>query len=108
MRIPGVSLAPLWRVVTLAVFSVMAAEIIACELISPPNCLWSQPGQQSGDDDHSGDGCFCCCSHIVVASRPVFVQTELTRFKPRPESACRILLFSRRLDRPPRPAVQRG
>ena len=54
------------RVVTLLVLLLAATEIFACELISPDTCLFSTHSTGDSDKDCSGDGCLCCCAHIVV------------------------------------------
>jgi hypothetical protein len=56
------------RVVTLLVLLLAATEIFACQLISPDTCLFSTHGTGDPDKDCSGDGCLCCCAHIVVVT----------------------------------------
>src|SRR6266481_2139551 len=54
------------RVVTLLLLLLAATEIFACGLVSSPVCLFSTDTTQDSGDDCSGDGCLCCCAHIVV------------------------------------------
>ena len=56
------------RIVTLLVLLMAASEIIACQWISPDSCIFSAHQHSSGDSEKecSGDGCLCCCAHIVV------------------------------------------
>jgi len=56
------------RVVTVLVLLLAATEIFACDLISPPTCLFSTQTTNDSDQGCSGDGCLCCCAHIVVAA----------------------------------------
>ena len=54
-----------WRtvrpLVTLVLLLLAGAEIFACDAIASPECLFS-----SHATPDSGDGCLCCCAHIVV------------------------------------------
>jgi hypothetical protein len=43
-----------------------ATEIFACQLISPDSCMFSNHSRGDSDEGGSGDGCLCCCAHIVV------------------------------------------
>jgi len=54
------------RVVTLLVLLLAATEIFACELISPDSCIFSSHSTPDTSEGGSGDGCLCCCAHIVV------------------------------------------
>ncbi len=54
------------RVVTLLLLLLAATEIFACGLVSSPICLFSTHTTKDADDGCSGDGCLCCCAHIVV------------------------------------------
>ena len=58
------------RIVTLVVLMMATSEIFACQLISPDSCIFSAHQHTSGDPDDgcSGDGCLCCCAHIVVVA----------------------------------------
>ena len=56
------------RVVTLLVLLLAATEIFACELISPDSCIFSSHSTSDTSEDGSGDGCLCCCAHIVVVA----------------------------------------
>jgi hypothetical protein len=56
------------RVVTLFVLLLAATEIFACQLISPDTCIFSSHSSPDSDQGCSGDGCLCCCAHIVVAA----------------------------------------
>ncbi len=56
------------RVVTVLVLLLAATEIIACQLISPDTCIFSSHSTHDSDQDCSGDGCLCCCAHIVVVA----------------------------------------
>src|SRR2546430_6341813 len=58
------------RMVTCLVLLLAAAEIFACPLISPDTCVFSSHNAPDSNDGCSGDGCFCCCTHVVVASAP--------------------------------------
>jgi hypothetical protein len=54
------------RVVTLFLLLLAATEIFACDAIASPACLFASHTTQEPDDGCSGDGCLCCCAHIVV------------------------------------------
>jgi hypothetical protein len=54
------------RVVTLLVLLLAATEIFACQLISPDSCIFSSHSTPDTREGGSGDGCLCCCAHIVV------------------------------------------
>ena len=56
------------RVVTLLVLLLAATEIFACELISPDSCIFSSHSTPDTSEGGSGDGCLCCCAHIVVVT----------------------------------------
>jgi len=56
------------RVVTLLVLLLAATEIFACQLISPDSCIFSSHSTSDSSEGGSGDGCLCCCAHIVVAT----------------------------------------
>ena len=56
------------RVVTLLVLLLAATEIFACQLISPDSCIFSSHSTSDTSEGGSGDGCLCCCAHIVVAT----------------------------------------
>jgi hypothetical protein len=43
-----------------------ATEIFACQLISPDSCIFSSHSTSDSSEGGSGDGCLCCCAHIVV------------------------------------------
>jgi hypothetical protein len=55
-------------VVTLLVLLMAATEIFACQLISPDTCIFSNHSSNDSEEGGSGDGCLCCCAHIVVAA----------------------------------------
>jgi hypothetical protein len=55
------------RVVTLLLLLLAATEIFACDMASSQACLFSTHTTQDSGDDCAGDGCLCCCAHIVVA-----------------------------------------
>jgi hypothetical protein len=62
----------LWPTIRL-VFTVLlllmaATEIFACELISPDACIFSSHSTPDSTEGSSGDGCLCCCAHIVVVA----------------------------------------
>jgi hypothetical protein len=54
------------RIVTFFLLLLAATEIFACQLISPDTCIFSSHPTHDSDPDCSGDGCLCCCTHIVV------------------------------------------
>ena len=54
--------------VTLSILLLAAAEIFACPLISPDTCIFSTHTTGDSDEGCSGDGCLCCCAHIVVVA----------------------------------------
>src|ERR1700674_4816629 len=56
------------RVVTLLVLLLAATEIFACQLISPDSCIFSSHSTPDTSEGGSGDGCLCCCGHIVVVA----------------------------------------
>ena len=57
-----------WRGVTLLILLLAATEIFACPLISPDTCIFSTHTTGDSDEGCSGDGCLCCCAHIVVVA----------------------------------------
>lgn len=56
------------RVVTLLILLLAGTEIFACQWISPDTCLFSNHSTHHSDEAPSGDGCLCCCGHIVVVA----------------------------------------
>jgi|SRR5579875_1502456 len=52
--------------VTLLLLLMAATEICACQLISPDSCIFSSHQTPDSSEGGSGDGCLCCCAHIVV------------------------------------------
>lgn len=56
------------RVATLLVLLLAATEIFACDLGSSPTCLFSTHATNDSGQECSGDGCLCCCAHIVVVA----------------------------------------
>ena len=52
--------------VTLVVLLMAATEIFACQLISPDSCIFSSHSTPDTSEGGSGDGCLCCCAHIVI------------------------------------------
>ena len=56
------------RLVTVLVLLMAATEIFACQLISPDSCIFSNHSTNDSDEGASGDGCLCCCAHIVVVA----------------------------------------
>jgi hypothetical protein len=61
-----------WRIgrSVVAVFLLLLAttEIVACDAIASPACLFSTHTSHDSDDGCRSDGCLCCCGHIVVAA----------------------------------------
>jgi hypothetical protein len=59
-----------WRmvrsVVALLLLLLAATEILACDVIGSPACLFSTHTSHDSDDGCGADGCLCCCGHIVV------------------------------------------
>lgn len=53
-------------VIALALLLLAGTEIFACEAIASPECLFSSHATHDSEDGCSGDGCLCCCTHIVV------------------------------------------
>jgi hypothetical protein len=64
------------RIVTLLILLLAATEIFACQLISTDTCLFSNHSSGNTDDECSGDGCLCCCAHIVLVA-PIIPLVEL-------------------------------
>ena len=56
------------RIVTVVVLLMAATEIFACQLISPDSCIFSSHHTPDSSEGGSGDGCLCCCAHIVIAA----------------------------------------
>jgi hypothetical protein len=54
------------RVITLLLLLLAATEIFACDMASSQACLFSTHTTQDSGGDCAGDGCLCCCTHIVV------------------------------------------
>jgi hypothetical protein len=61
-----------WRMARsiVAVFLLLlaATEILACDAIASPACLFSTHTSHDSDDSCGADGCLCCCGHIVVVA----------------------------------------
>jgi hypothetical protein len=59
-----------WRtvrsVVTVFLLLLAATEILTCDTIASPVCLFSTHISHDSDDGCCADGCLCCCGHIVV------------------------------------------
>lgn len=56
------------RIVTVMVLLMAATEIFACQLISPDSCIFANHSTSDSSEGGSGDGCLCCCAHIVIAA----------------------------------------
>jgi hypothetical protein len=56
------------RFITLAVLLLAATEIFACQFVSADYCIFSTHTDHDSKDTCSGDGCLCCCAHIVVVA----------------------------------------
>src|SRR2546427_6388485 len=56
------------RGVAILVLLMAATEILACEFIAPDSCIFSSHSTPDFGEGGSGDGCFCCCAHIVVVA----------------------------------------
>src|SRR5262249_9624147 len=54
------------RVAALVLLLLAGAEIFACNTMASPECLFSSHATHDSGDGCSGDGCLCCCAHIVV------------------------------------------
>jgi len=54
--------------VALLILLLAATEIFACQMISPDTCVFSSHSTRDSDQDCSGDGCLCCCTHILVVA----------------------------------------
>jgi hypothetical protein len=54
------------RVVTLILLLLTGTEIFACDANASHECLFSSHPTHDSDDDCLGDGCLCCCAHIVI------------------------------------------
>jgi hypothetical protein len=54
--------------VTLLVLLMAGTEIFACQLLSPDSCIFYSHSTPDSSESGSGDGCLCCCAHIVVAA----------------------------------------
>src|SRR5579862_8466471 len=61
-----------WRtvrcVVTVLLLLLAITEILACDAIASPVCLFSTHTSPDSDDGCCADGCLCCCGHIVVVA----------------------------------------
>lgn len=66
------TLMALWPTVrlvsTILLLLIAATEIFACELVSPDACIFSSHSTSDSTEGGSGDGCLCCCAHIVVVA----------------------------------------
>ena len=91
------------RVATLLLLLLAAAEIFDCTAIASPECVFSSHVTHDSDDSCSGDGCLCCCAHIVVV--------QAIRTLPRTELAAETIVVSdlntndiapNRIEHPPR------
>jgi hypothetical protein len=64
-----------WRivrsVVTVFLLLLAATEILSCDAIASPVCLFSTHTSPDSDDGCCADGCLCCCAHIVVVAPTV-------------------------------------
>jgi hypothetical protein len=55
------------RTVTLVLLLLTATEIFTCDAAASSVCLFSSHSTKDFDDGCAGDGCLCCCAHIVIA-----------------------------------------
>lgn len=64
-----------WRIVRSVVAVLLllltATEIVACEAVASPACVFSTHTSHDSDDGCYADGCLCCCAHIVVVAPTV-------------------------------------
>ena len=55
-------------VITLLLLMMAAMEIIACPFVSGDSCIFASHSTSGSDEGCTGDGCLCCCAHIVVVA----------------------------------------
>jgi hypothetical protein len=97
------SRATVFRLTAVLILLLTGVELFTCELIAPGACELTDPA--SGDKPgHSncGNGCICCCCHVVVSS--VFVLTpaeSVSPVPPLPETQ-RPIAHPSLIDHPPR------
>ena len=89
----------LLRVVAVLLLLIAGAEVYACDVSDA--CVSSTTSRSTGCDDPGGDGCLCCCHHVV----PVIVFTlepgeDVYQDKP-PEPVIQLLSVSIPIDHPP-------
>jgi len=98
---------PAWRiarsVVAVLLLLLAATEVLACDAIASPACLFSTPTSHDSDNGCCADGCLCCCGHIVVV--PPIVPVVLLGFATRVVAfdACTTAdVLPNRIEHPPR------
>ena len=67
----GATMAAWWilrSVVAVFLLLLATTEILACDAIASPACPFSTHSTNDSDDGCCGDGCLCCCAHIVVVA----------------------------------------
>jgi hypothetical protein len=52
-------------------------EIVVCQEWSPVSCRLSQQTSDGDNSPASGDDCFCCCAHLLMAYAPVLTPERL-------------------------------
>lgn len=87
------------RIFTVLLLFVAGAEVYACDLSDV--CVSSSTSHSTGCDDPGGDGCLCCCHHVV----PVMVFAREpggnARRETAPEPVLQLLSVSLSIDHPP-------
>jgi len=96
-----------WRiprsVVAVLLLLLATTEILACDAIAAPACLFSPQTSHDSDNSCCADGCLCCCGHIVVVApfvpvAPLGLVARAVTF-----NACRTPdVLPNRIEHPPR------
>jgi hypothetical protein len=97
-----------WRivrnVVAVLLLVLAATELLPCDAIASPVCLFSTHTSHDSDDGcGAADGCLCCCGHIVVVPpivpvAPLGFVTRAVTFDARPTPE----VLPNRIEHPPR------
>ena len=69
----------IFRSAAVAFLLLAGVELLACDLLAAPACEISRSLSSDGVDGAcGGDGCLCCCCHIVVFTPFVLEPAEVT------------------------------
>lgn len=87
------------RVVAVLLLLIAGAGAYACDLSDA--CVSSTTSQSAGCDDPGGDGCICCCHHVVPVMVFSLEPGENVYQEEPPEPVIQLLSASLPIDHPP-------